>query len=76
MDKILSTLYYEFLRLSEKKPNDTVNEFKLKIVNNILAKANKKLGNAPIKGFSLFDSESLPTNSDIPFVLALYKNYF
>lgn len=76
MDKILATLTYEFRRLSEKKPNETVNEFKLNIVNNILAEANKELGRTPIEGFSQFDSESLPTNSDILFILALYQNYF
>ena len=76
MDKILSTLTYEFRRLSEKKPNETVNEFKLNIVNDILADANEELGYTPIKGFSQFDFDSMPTNSDILFVLALYKNYF
>lgn len=76
MDKTLATLTYEFRRLPEKKPNETVNEFKLNIVNNILAEANKELGRTPIVGFSQFDSEFMPTNSDILFVLALYQNYF
>lgn len=76
MDKTLATLTYEFRRLSEKKPNEIVNEFKLNIVNNILVEANKELGRTPIVEFSQFDSESMPTNSDILFVLALYQNYF
>lgn len=52
MDKTLATLTFEFRRLSEKKPNDAVNEFKLNIVNNVLAEANKELGESPINGFT------------------------
>lgn len=42
MDKTLATFTYEFRRLSEKKSNDAVNEFKLNIVNNVLAEAGKE----------------------------------
>lgn len=76
MDKTLATLTYEFRRLSEKKPNDAVNEFKLNIVNNVLAEANKELGKSPIQGFTQFDAETMPTNSDVLFVLALYQDQF
>lgn len=44
MDKTLTTLTFEFRRLSEKKLNEAVNEFKLNIVNKILAEANKEKG--------------------------------
>ena len=76
MDKTLATLTYEFRRLSEKKPNDAVNEFKLNIVNNVLAEANKELGKSPIQGFTQFDRDTMPTNSDVLFVLALYQDQF
>lgn len=76
MDKTLATLTFEFRRLSEKKPNDLVNEFKLNIVNNILAEANKELGRSPIEGFSQFDVATMPTNSDVLFILALYQDSF
>ena len=76
MDKTLATLTYEFRRLSEKKPNDAVNEFKLNIVNNVLAEANKELGKSPIQGFTQFDTDTMPTNSDVLFVLALYQDQF
>lgn len=76
MDKTLATLTYEFRRLSEKKPNDAVNEFKLNIVNNVLAEANKELGKNPINGFTQFDTDTMPTNSDVLFVLALYQDQF
>lgn len=76
MDKTLATLTFEFRRLSEKKPNDAVNEFKLNIVNNVLAEANKELGESPINGFTQFDTDTMPTNSDVLFVLALYQDQF
>lgn len=76
MDKTLATLTYEFRLLSEKKPNDAVNEFKLNIVNNVLAEANKELGKSPINGFTQFDTDTMPTNSDVLFVLALYQDQF
>lgn len=76
MDKTLATLTFEFRRLSEKKPNDAVNEFKLNIVNNLLAEANKELGKSPIQGFTQFDIDTMPTNSDVLFVLALYQDQF
>lgn len=76
MNKTLATLTYEFRRLSEKKPNDAVNEFKLNIVNNVLAEANKELGKSPIQGFTQFDTDTMPTNSDVLFVLALYQDQF
>ena len=76
MDKTLATLTYEFRRLSEKKPNDAVKIFKLNIVNNVLAEANKVLGKSPIQGFTQFDTDTMPTNSDVLFVLALYQDQF
>lgn len=38
------TLKYEFQTLSGKKPNDVVNEFKVKYVNQTLTDANAVLG--------------------------------
>lgn len=76
MDKTLATLTFEFRRLSDKKPNEAVNEFKLNIVNKILAEANKELGSTPIDGFSQFNIDAMPTNSDVLFVLALYQDCF
>ena len=38
------TLKFEFQALSSKKPNDTLNKFKVKYVNQTLTEANKVLG--------------------------------
>ncbi len=76
----LNTIVYEFRRLSDKKPNDTVNEFKLNIVNKLLAEANNELealgSRTPISGFTQFDENALPSNSDVLLVLTLYQNCF
>lgn len=67
------TLKIEFPTLSGKKPNDVVNEFKVKYVNQTLADANAVLGeDKPYKDFDLFCDEELPTNSDVLMMLSLY----
>lgn len=69
-DKLLS----DFLELSKKKPNDAVNKFKLKIVNNLLSTSNKIITKKymPFEDFDLFDVDDLPTNSDVVVILAQY----
>ena len=69
VDKLLNG----FLELS-KKPNDAVNKFKLKIVNNLLNIANKILTKKymPFDDFELFDEDDLPTNSDVVVIIAQY----
>mgnify|MGYP004703479131 FL=1 len=67
------TLKIEFQALSGKKPNDVVNEFKVKYVNQTLVDANAVLGeDKPYKDFDLFCDEELPTNSDVLMMLSLY----
>ena len=70
VDKLLNG----FLELSKKKPNDAVNKFKLKIVNNLLNIANKILTKKymPFDDFELFDEDDLPTNSDVVVIIAQY----
>lgn len=75
--QILGT-YDEMSLLSKKSPNDAVNKFKLGIINSSLRKANAFLGEKyePIEGFSEFDVDSIPQNSDVVFVLAQYLQSF
>lgn len=69
----LHTLQYDIQRLSDKKPNDTINEFKLKFINLTLEKCNELLGkNKPYESFSIFDTAMLPTNSDVMIILDVY----
>ena len=67
------TLKYEFRTLSSKKPNEPLNNFKVKYVNQTLADANAVLGDdKPYENFELFSDEELPTNSDVLMMLSLY----
>ena len=70
----LQGLHDEISILAKKSPNDGLNLFKLKLVNNILTKGNLILTEhyKPLDNFSSFDESALPTNSDVTMVLALY----
>ena len=71
----LSSMKGDIALLSAKKPNETVNEFKLKLINKLLAQINELSDNfKPEDDFDSFDLETLPTNSDVLMVLNLYLN--
>ncbi len=54
-------LYKEIGLLSKKSPNDTVNKFKLKFINQLLIIANSLLTGdyKPLEGFETFEEERL-----------------
>src|SRR5687767_1032322 len=66
--------YDEVTVLSKSKPDNPLNAFKLKFINEKLAEANGILtGNyRPLKDFTVFEDSSLPTNSDVVMVLSQY----
>jgi len=68
----------EVTALARKSPNDGVNKFKLKFINEILSSGNKILGKAykPLDTFEQFDEDDLPSNSDVTFILSQYLNCF
>lgn len=70
----LAGAYTEINALSKKSPNDSVNKFKLKFVNEILKKAAVLLGSAnlPLEDFQGFDDDDLPSNSDVCFMITQY----
>lgn len=69
----IRTLKYEFQALSSKKPNDVLNEFKVKYVNESLKAANELLEeDKPYEDFESFSDEEFPTNSDVLMMLSLY----
>jgi hypothetical protein len=70
----LQGVYDELSILSKKSPTDAVNTFKLKFVNQLLKDANDHLGESyrPFKEFTEFDSDDVPQNSDVVFILAQY----
>ncbi len=70
---LIRTLRNEFRELSSKKPNDQVNPFKLKYVNQSIKEANELLQEGkPYSEFESFREEDLPTNSDVLMMLSLY----
>lgn len=66
----------EISTLAKKSPNDGLNEFKIKLINQVLLLANKILGERykPFKDFQSFNLDDLPSNSDVTFVLSQYFN--
>lgn len=72
----LSALYEEISTLSKKSPDGAVNKFKLGILNEKLSEANELLGedSRPSKHFTIFDADSLPTNSDVVMMLSQYRD--
>jgi len=73
----LEGLHEEVLALSKKSPNDSLNKFKLTLVNGILAAANEFLvaqrAGLPVVGFQQFDNEEMPSNSDVVLVVSQYR---
>lgn len=72
----LEGLHEEISSLSKKSPNDAVNKFKLKFINQILGEANSFLSKQyrPIDNFESFSEDDMPSNSDITLVLLQYLN--
>lgn len=69
----LRALRFAIQKLSDKKPDEKINEFKLCFVNQTLEKCNELLGdNKPYETFTIFDKDALPTNSDIVVILDVY----
>jgi hypothetical protein len=70
----LEAFHREFEGLAKKVPNGTLNPFKLKIINQAIGDANNVLGEDfhPIRGFTQFTDDELPSNSDVSMVLAQY----
>lgn len=70
----LKALHAEVSLLSKKSPSDAVNAFKLKLINKCLAFGNEVLGESykPFDDFDAFDSDDVPSNSDVTMVIAQY----
>lgn len=70
----LQSLHSEISQLTKKSPNDGLNLFKLNLVNKVLLDGNKILTKnyKPFEDFDVFDEATVPTNSDVTMILALY----
>lgn len=74
LEEQFDALHDEIGILSKKSPNDAVNKFKLDLINKLLLQANEILPDdyLPLAGFTAFEEDSVPTNSDVTVVLAQY----
>lgn len=77
LEKVIGQLqgaHAEISILAKKSPNDGLNPFKLKLINSVIKTANEVLGDdyKPFEGFEEFDSDDLPSNSDVTMVLSQY----
>jgi len=71
---LLDALYSEFQELSKKKPEATLSESKVKLINRLLEDVRKVLKDEPaFKYLDLLVNESLPQNSDVVLMLSQYK---
>lgn len=69
----LKTMKSQFDALSKKNPNDVVNEFKIGLVNKLLADINGLIGDyKPFPNFEQFENSPKVFNSDVLLILAHY----
>jgi len=70
----LEGLHQEMSVLAKKSPNDAVNAFKIKLVNTTIDRCNKLLGEKykPFAEFQTFETDELPSNSDVTFIVSQY----
>jgi hypothetical protein len=70
----LNSSHAEITALAKKSPSDAVNSFKLKLINKVLELGNQILGDKyrPFADFELFDTDDVPSNSDVALVLGQY----
>jgi hypothetical protein len=65
----LDALHQEATASSKKAPDKPVNKFKVDVANSVIEIARSVLGeSAPTLNFEKFDTDDLPTNSDLSFV--------
>jgi len=70
----LQTFYREISLLSNKKPDNPLNKFKLELINGSLEQANFILGDEfrPFLGFSTFEEANMPSVSDVVLMISHY----
>ncbi len=70
----LNGFYSEIATLAKKSPNDGLNNFKLNLINSTIKECNLFLGKEykPFENFEIFNSDDLPTNSDVTLIISQY----
>jgi hypothetical protein len=71
---LLNAMYTEIQELSKKKPDATLNESKVKLINRLLTDVKGLLSDEPeVKYLDLLDDEALPQFSDVVLLLSQYS---
>ena len=71
----LQGFYKEMNGFAAKKPDDAINTFKLKLINQVLKIANSLLSKRkPFTDFDQFEADNLPSNSDVAVMISQYIN--
>ncbi|WP_407193463.1 hypothetical protein [Bradyrhizobium sp. STM 3566] len=69
----LEALHQEATAASKKQPDKPVSKFKVELANSVLETAKQVLGtSAPTLSFERFDTDDLPSNSDVSFVVSQF----
>jgi len=70
----MESLHQELSTLVKKNPSGLLNKFKLGLINSLLTRSNALLRDEgkPFKGFTEFESDTLPSNSDVLLVVGQY----
>ena len=77
LEKIIGQIqgaHAEISILAKKSPADSLNAFKLTLINNVIKVSNEVLGEKykPFDHFDQFEPDDLPSNSDVTMILAQY----
>lgn len=77
LEKVIGQLqgaHAEISILAKKAPADSLNAFKLTLINNVIKMSNEVLGEKykPFDHFDQFEADDLPSNSDVTMILSQY----
>ncbi len=74
LSELLNSIYLEMKEFSKKKPDDLLNEFKVKNINRVLSQIKNLLTTEPTSQFlDVLDNDNLPSNSDAILVIGQFK---
>lgn len=72
---LFNSLFSEIKNLTKRKPEESLNEMKVRMINKVLGEIKEVLANYPIGQFlEKLDAEILPSNSDAVLILSQYMS--
>jgi hypothetical protein len=75
LSTLLDSIYGEMREFSKKKPDEVLNQLKVKMINKVLQQAKEALASQPSIAFlELLDDGSLPSNSDAVLIIGQFRS--